>query len=109
MDAMSPNHRMTLIRRQIAPPAERYLVISVALLAVRACFRVRRRSTRTSTDGPPGSSVNPSRPALTTSEEPSNATTWEPNFRMGDIRPLRVTDTKKRIVPGGRFDAARHG
>ena len=80
---------------------ERYLVISVALVAVRACFRVRRRSTRTSTDGPPGSSVNPSRPALTTSEEPSNATTWEPNFRMGDIRPLRVTDTKKRIVPGG--------
>ena len=31
---------------------ERYLVISVALVAVRACFRVRRRSTRTSTDGP---------------------------------------------------------
>src|ERR1039458_8683521 len=54
---------MTLIRRQIAPPAERYLVISVALVAVRACFRVRRRSTRTSTDGPPGSSVNPSRQA----------------------------------------------
>src|ERR1017187_6980039 len=50
---------MTLIGRQIAPPAERYLVISVALVAVRACFRVRRRSTRTSTDGPPGSSVNP--------------------------------------------------
>jgi hypothetical protein len=41
---------------------ERYLVISVALVAVRACFRVRRRSTRTSTDGPPGSSVNPCRP-----------------------------------------------
>jgi hypothetical protein len=32
---------------------ERYLVISVALVAVRACFRVRRRSTRTRTDGPP--------------------------------------------------------
>ena len=57
----SPNHRMTLIGRQIAPPAKRYLVISVALVAVRACFRVRRGSTRTSTDGPPGSSVNPSR------------------------------------------------
>src|ERR1019366_1055972 len=57
----SPNHRMTLIGRQIAPPAERYFVLSVALVAVRACFRVRRRSTRTSTDGPPGSSVNPSR------------------------------------------------
>src|ERR1039457_3816300 len=40
---------------------ERYLVISVALVVVRACFRVRRRSTRTSTDGPPRSSVNPSR------------------------------------------------
>ena len=34
-------------------------MISVALVAVRACFRVHRRSTRTNTDGPPGSSVNP--------------------------------------------------
>lgn len=33
--------------------AGRYLVISVALVAIRACFRVRCRSTRTSTDGPP--------------------------------------------------------
>jgi len=48
---------------------ERYLVISVALVAVRACFRVRRRSTRTSTDGPPGSSVNPSRLGRTYSSE----------------------------------------
>ena len=40
---------------------KRYLVISVALVEGRACFRVRRRSTRTSTDGPPGSSVNPLR------------------------------------------------
>src|SRR5450759_3362476 len=45
-------------RPRRARPA-RYLVISVALVAVRACFRVRRRSTRTSTDGPAGSSVNP--------------------------------------------------
>src|ERR1039457_5665036 len=44
---------------------ERYLVISVALVAVRACFRVRRRSTTTSTDGPAGSSVNPWRQGRT--------------------------------------------
>ena len=39
-------------RPRRARPA-RYLMISVALVAVRACFRVRRRSTRTSTDGGP--------------------------------------------------------
>src|ERR1035437_4571584 len=38
-------------RPRRARPA-RYLVISVALVAVRTCFRV-RRSTRTSADGPP--------------------------------------------------------
>ena len=76
-NAQSPNHRMTLIGPQIAPPAERYLVISVALVAVRACFRVRRRSTRTSTDGPPGSSVNPWRPGrIYPAKAPCRENSW---------------------------------
>src|ERR1022692_3321565 len=81
------------LARPLVMWAERYLVISVALVAVRACFRVRRRSIRTSTDGPPGSSVSPWRLGgkLLLAQNAGFGTTPQPRSESATTRPSSIS------------------